>query len=301
MNPRLLALVLSCLLVATGVLAVVAGRLDGRPPAHADDASRPPRAEVEALAVLQRVGRAPVPGLGVRGPGRPARPLHGRVAVGSPGSRAAGGVRRSRAAGDRSADPGAGGRRRGDVHRGPAGARRHRPDASAASPSAAASRAAAADRPAVDLDACRWCGSRGSGGWRRFRPVPPRARRGRRDAGTGSPRPRERPAEGSASAAARARLAPRRTSAREPGRTAGARRCTARANSAVNSALVGVSGQQRLNWSRGGVVLRQGNDGPHPVLERDDREVLRAAAEPGAQVALEEGSQQTAWSRRRVP
>jgi len=52
-NPRLLALVLSFLLLATGVLAVVAGRLDGRPPAHADDASRPPRAEVEALAVLR--------------------------------------------------------------------------------------------------------------------------------------------------------------------------------------------------------------------------------------------------------
>lgn len=53
MNPRLLALVLSFLLLATGVLAVVADRLDGRDPAHADDASRPPRAEVEALTVLR--------------------------------------------------------------------------------------------------------------------------------------------------------------------------------------------------------------------------------------------------------
>ena len=56
MNPRLLALVLSGLLVATAVLAVVAGRLDDPPRAQAVEPppqAPPSRAEVDAVEVLR--------------------------------------------------------------------------------------------------------------------------------------------------------------------------------------------------------------------------------------------------------
>jgi hypothetical protein len=52
-NPRLLALVLSCLLVLTGLLAVLAARVDGPSAAHDAAPAPPPRAEAEVLAVLR--------------------------------------------------------------------------------------------------------------------------------------------------------------------------------------------------------------------------------------------------------
>jgi hypothetical protein len=51
-NPRLLSVVLGCLLVGSGVLALVAGRLDESPPARTV-AAAPPRPEPEALVVLR--------------------------------------------------------------------------------------------------------------------------------------------------------------------------------------------------------------------------------------------------------
>ena len=59
----------------------------------------------------------------------------------------------------------------------------------------------------------------------------------------------------------------------------------------MNSALVGVCGQQRLKGPLAVVVLDEEGDAAEPVAQRDHREVLPAVAQPGAQAQLEERQQ----------
>ena len=304
MNPRLLALVLSCLLVATGVLAVVAGRLDGRPPAHADGRRRDRRrAEVEALAVLsawdQRRSRA-------WASGDPAA-LRGLYAAGSrsgrAGPRAAGGVRRSRAAGDRPADAGAGGRvvrgrpPTGSPLRGhrPAGRRRRRRPAASGAP-------LPRDRPST-RPVVAGAGRGGVAGRRRFRPARPASTASTsRSREPVAQRPRARPGRGSASPAAPARAGPAPTSSSgRRARTANAGRCTARASASVNSALVGVSGQQRLNGPAAVVVLGQ-DTRPRPPSRaaRPSGSTARRLPSRAPRPSLEERPQLPAAARRRA-
>ena len=68
-------------------------------------------------------------------------------------------------------------------------------------------------------------------------------------------------------------------------------RCSWPASASVNSALVGVCGQQRLNGPEASVVLGQVDDGAHPVAQRDHRHVLAAVAEPAAQAGEEQQPQ----------
>ena len=279
MNPRRLALALSCLLRrdrSSSRCWPWPARPGVRRPGRRTTAPRAGRVRRgRGAGGAARVGRAPGSGLGGRRRRRPAPALPAGSRPGRHDRAMLRGVRRARAAGA----PACGCRCSPSTSRSrsprPAGAARHRPAGRWRRRRRTASARALPTRPAVDPAGRRWSGSRGSGGWRRFRPVRPRGPRPTSRSGTRSPSSSsaagrmfsEPSSSGAIGAGGRPCRIGRRRDQRAP---CGAR---ARASASVNSAFVGVSGQQRLNGPAAVVVLGQ---------ERRRRRASRAARPSGS-------------------